>query len=235
MVNVDTVYQAVLTLTNKFQGGGYLSPDEFNTFANIANLELMDEYFSSFQNTQKLTDSIKTFISTKTLMIDELGMMQYPSDYYFFAAMRTYKLEDYLAVKTKCEKNNTPINYRGIRQVNIKVIDNDKLGSLMSSDLFAPNEQYPVAIFYGDYIQIYPLNLGIGILDYLFKPPAVNWGFTISGSTGLPIYNPETSTDFMWDDINQNSLIMKISRLLGVQIRETDLVQLTDGLDKQGI
>lgn len=235
MVSINSTYTACLTLFNKFQGGGYLSPDEFNVYAQIVNTELLDEFFSSFQNTQKLTDSVKTFISTKTLMIDIMGKMQYPSDYYFFAAMRTFKLEDYLAVKNKCDATNTPINYTGIRQVDIKVVDNDKIGGIMASDMFAPSPAYPIAVFYGDYIQIYPINLGIGILDYLFQPPTPVWGFTINGATGLPVYNPTTSTDFAWDDINANSIIMKICRLAGLEVREMDFVQATSQLDAQGI
>ena len=44
MVNVDTVYQRVLALANKEQRG-YITPQEFNTFANQAQKEILDQYF----------------------------------------------------------------------------------------------------------------------------------------------------------------------------------------------
>ena len=44
MVNVDTVYQRVLALANKEQRG-YITPQEFNLFANQAQMETFEQYF----------------------------------------------------------------------------------------------------------------------------------------------------------------------------------------------
>ena len=44
MVNVDTVYQRVLALANKEQRG-YITPHEFNLFANQAQMETFEQYF----------------------------------------------------------------------------------------------------------------------------------------------------------------------------------------------
>lgn len=43
-VNVDTVYQRVLAILNKEQRG-YVTPQEFNLFANQAQLDLFEQYF----------------------------------------------------------------------------------------------------------------------------------------------------------------------------------------------
>ena len=43
-VNIDTVYQRVLTLANKEQRG-YITPQEFNLYANQDQLELLNQYF----------------------------------------------------------------------------------------------------------------------------------------------------------------------------------------------
>ncbi len=43
-VSVDTVYQRVLAIANKEQRG-YLTPQEFNLFANQAQLEIFEQYF----------------------------------------------------------------------------------------------------------------------------------------------------------------------------------------------
>ena len=40
MVNIDNVYQKVLVLANKEQRG-YITPQEFNLFANQAQLEIL--------------------------------------------------------------------------------------------------------------------------------------------------------------------------------------------------
>ena len=44
MVNIDAVYQKVLALANKEQRG-YITPQEFNLFANQAQLEILNQYF----------------------------------------------------------------------------------------------------------------------------------------------------------------------------------------------
>jgi len=44
MVNVDTVYQTVLAIANKEQRG-YVTPQEFNLFANHAQMEIFEQYF----------------------------------------------------------------------------------------------------------------------------------------------------------------------------------------------
>ena len=43
-VSVDTVYQLVLSILNKEQRG-YVTPQEFNLFANQAQMDLFEQYF----------------------------------------------------------------------------------------------------------------------------------------------------------------------------------------------
>ena len=44
MVSIDTVYQRVLALANKEQRG-YITPQDFNLFANQAQMEIFEQYF----------------------------------------------------------------------------------------------------------------------------------------------------------------------------------------------
>ena len=44
MVRVDNVYQKVLALANKEQRG-YITPQEFNLFADLAQMEIFEQYF----------------------------------------------------------------------------------------------------------------------------------------------------------------------------------------------
>ena len=43
-VSIDTVYQRVLAFANKEQRG-YITPQEFNIFAENAQLEIFEQYF----------------------------------------------------------------------------------------------------------------------------------------------------------------------------------------------
>ena len=44
MVKIDDVYQKVLAIANKEQRG-YITPQEFNLFANQAQMEIFEQYF----------------------------------------------------------------------------------------------------------------------------------------------------------------------------------------------
>ena len=43
-ISIDTVYQRVQAILNK-ENRGYISPQEFNLFANQAQLEIFEQYF----------------------------------------------------------------------------------------------------------------------------------------------------------------------------------------------
>ena len=44
MVNINNVYQKVLALANKEQRG-YITPQEFNLFANQVQFDIFEDYF----------------------------------------------------------------------------------------------------------------------------------------------------------------------------------------------
>ena len=67
-VNIDNVYQKVLALANKEQRG-YITPQEFNLFADKAQNEIYDNYFHGFKMAQrKPTDQM--------LYADEVEMLE---------------------------------------------------------------------------------------------------------------------------------------------------------------
>ena len=52
MVNIDTVYQRVLAIANKEQRG-YITPLEFNLFANQVQLEIFEQYFYDLNQAER--------------------------------------------------------------------------------------------------------------------------------------------------------------------------------------
>ena len=53
MVNIDTVYQRVLAIANKEQRG-YITPQEFNLFANQAQMSIFEQYFYDLNQFERL-------------------------------------------------------------------------------------------------------------------------------------------------------------------------------------
>ena len=48
MISVDTVYQKVLSISNKEQRG-YITPQEFNLFADKAQMEIFENCFQKIR------------------------------------------------------------------------------------------------------------------------------------------------------------------------------------------
>jgi len=230
MININNLYQKVQQLSNKYQGSGYLPPNEFNRYVNMASLELLTQWFNVYQNTQRITDDIRRFIVTDKLPIDDYGRVEYPDDYIYFIALRTYNQKEYDEIKENC--NGTAVDYANISQVGVKLIDNDKLGNRMSSDLLRPTIEYPVGTMYSDYIQIYPTMLGMVQLDYLKKPQQAKWGY-VTDVSGLPIYNAATSVDLDWHDSVGNKIIMKVCKYFGIEVRDAELTNAIAQTDKE--
>ena len=69
MINIDTVYQKVLVLANKEQRG-YITPQEFNLFANKAQMDIYESYFHKYK-----TSKHKQF-SNEDSNADETGIIE---------------------------------------------------------------------------------------------------------------------------------------------------------------
>ena len=52
-ISIDTVYQRVQAILNK-ENRGYISPQEFNLFANQAQLEIFEQYFFDLNQYERL-------------------------------------------------------------------------------------------------------------------------------------------------------------------------------------
>ena len=66
-VSVDTVYQKVLALANKEQRG-YVTPQEFNLFADHAQMEILEQYFYDINQFNKVSGNNTDFADPLTLI-----------------------------------------------------------------------------------------------------------------------------------------------------------------------
>ena len=60
MVNINNVYQKVLALANKEQRG-YITPQEFNLFANLAQMEIFEQYFYDLNQLSRARSNSKEY------------------------------------------------------------------------------------------------------------------------------------------------------------------------------
>ena len=65
-VSVDTVYQKVLAFANKEQRG-YITPQEFNLFANQAQMDIFEQYFYDINQRERVPGNKDSYADIPTL------------------------------------------------------------------------------------------------------------------------------------------------------------------------
>ena len=232
MVNINDVYQRVLFIANKEQRG-YITPDEFNSYATQAQLEIFEGYFiKQFQAMQapmsesdyadismNVEEKINEFYASITNpTISSSGIYEYPSDF--------YRLTHVSVGGRLCDE-----------------VMHNKISYVMLSPLTAPTITQPVMVRRANGVQIYPSNLGgqSVIMDYLRRPVNPKWGFIMAPNME-PVYDPTVTTDYTQDagsvqfelhPSDEQDLVYKILTLAGVAIKQPDVSSFGQGKDSQ--
>jgi len=235
MVNINTVYNAVLVITNK-DNRGYITPEEFNSLAIQAQEAIFASYFmremtyemqtggsnveSDFSN-PKLTVAQKISAFYKEGTLTKAGILfPYPADF--------YKL--------------------GIVSVDGISADHSSHGEikyLTQSPLTHPVAKQPIYTLLKTGVRVYPDTVTTGVaIDYLSKPLKPKWGYLLNGT--VPIYDPTVfdpatdsydtnakSLNFELDPSEQVELIIRILTYAGVVIKQADVAQFALGREQE--
>lgn len=185
MVNIDTVYQKVLTLANKEQRG-YVTPQEFNLLANKAQLDLFNNYFHNMKTGyQKPLKNQTEGFDEMEMLKEKLGWLNrtqeastvfetwgninktivyIPSDCYKIASIYLKGVGDRLY-----EDPWTIDTTKQIEEVEIKQVSRSELKLMNGNYLTKPSIKRPVGVLYdtghlmvnyggggGSYLELYP-------------------------------------------------------------------------------
>ena len=217
MVNVDTVYQRVLTIANKEQRG-YITPLEFNLLANQAQLEIFENYFMELAqalvtpgNESEYSDIVKTLnekisiFKTRANLTKVGSFFLYPSDMHKLGTLwyaTTGLLED---------------------GVEIQEINEDELLDYYNSPLTKPNKSRPLYIRREENIRIISvaaITSGVSC-SYIKKPAKVEWGYVVTNEQAL--YNASSSENFELHTSEETTLVTGILGLAGIVMQKPDL------------
>jgi hypothetical protein len=220
-VSIDTVYQRVLAILNK-ENRGYVTPQEFNLFANQAQLEVFEQYFFDLNQYNRLPKNdteysdLPKLINEKLSKFKKSASVSYMTDHFHLPS-------DLHKLGTVIYNNTTPVEQ----------IDKKNLLEYQLSKLTAPTTNNPV------YIQsigntsnhwgliVYPTTINANIsITYVRKPNEVTWSSqTVVGNA---LYNASASTDFELHESEETNLVLKILLYAGVSIKDPNIAQLAD-------
>ena len=74
-VSIDTVYQRVLAILNKEQRG-YVTPQEFNLFANQSQLDIFEQYFYDINQFGRLSGNDTEFSDMLNILNEKINIFE---------------------------------------------------------------------------------------------------------------------------------------------------------------
>ena len=75
MINVDRIYQRVLTLANKEQRG-YITPQEFNLYANQAQMDIFEQYFYDLNQFRRMPGNDTMHADMVDILEEKIGVFE---------------------------------------------------------------------------------------------------------------------------------------------------------------
>tara|TARA_R110002074_G_scaffold198729_5_gene366384 strand:- start:556 stop:1236 length:681 start_codon:yes stop_codon:yes gene_type:complete len=218
MVNVDTVYQRVLALANKEQRG-YITPQEFNLFANQAQMETFEQYFYDINqfgrmhgNDTEYSDMLN-LLNEKIAIFKEQTTLSY-SQPVFQKPPQIYRLGTML--------------HKGIE---IQQVNYNELLQFAKSPLLKPTEALPVFFERNDGYIVKPNSITTNVIcTYVKNPDKVQWGYNVIGSNAL--YDATNTVHFELHRSEEASLVIKILGLAGITLNKPGLMQVGQQLDQ---
>ncbi len=239
MVNIDAVYQTVLALANKEQRG-YITPQEFNLFANQAQQSIFEQYFydlnqfkrvpgnqSNYADMTSIIEEKIAIFNRRTVLVQLLGGVSFstfalPNNFYRFINVQADYSSNFGNTYVDLAKGQRVVEIMSIAKANellhsgplVRPTVNRPIGYLQGT-AGAPVEQPSALIVYPEVPRLR--------VDYVARPDQAQWGYVVVNEKA--IWNPDASQNFQLHESEQKNLVVKILKLAGVSIEDAGLVQ----------
>ena len=231
-VNIDTVYQRVLAIANKEQRG-YITPQEFNLFANQAQMDIFEQYFYDLDQFYKVPGNDTTHSDMVDIIREKIDIFE--------------KYRQPIANLTAAAVGTFPAHYRMGEVyykctngwVELEKIDQNQIHHIQNSPLTAPTETRPCYVQLTEFtFQIYPETINDADeanvkCNYIARPATVEWAYTTVLSEAL--YNTNTSVNFQLHQSEESELVIKILELAGITIKDPQLYPIAAQEEAQNV
>ena len=243
-VSVDTVYQRVLAILNKEQRG-YVTPQEFNLFANQAQLDIFEQYFYDINQFGRVPGNDTEFSDMLNILNEKINLfetnaaMTYNASFYWQTPANLYRLGTIVYANTVTSKSlyptpNTVVNTTTL--VEAERINYNEYLMINQSEYLKPTNSRPVFVASTDGYKVYGAagELITGVTcNYIKNPAEAAWGYQIV--YGEALYDATTSVDFELHDSEETELVVKILEFAGLVVKDIQMYQIADGMEMQTV
>jgi|TARA_R110002073_G_scaffold109360_1_gene245287 hypothetical protein len=226
-VSVDTVYQTVLSTLNKEQRG-YVTPQEFNLFAEQAQLDIFEQYFYDINQFGRLHGNSTEYSDMLDILEEKLSVFEAPPVNVTMANTGIGTLP------TNYRLGNVMHTTNGVARI-VEKLNKKDIQILQMSPLTTPNLIRPAYTRTSEStIQLYPATIIADVTcDIISKPTPPNWNYVMV--YGEALYNATGSTDFQLHQSEEIALVEKILEFAGLSTKEVQMYQIANQEEMQTI
>jgi hypothetical protein len=212
-VSVDTVYQRVLAILNKEQRG-YLTPAEYNLFANQAQLDIFEQYFYDLNQFSRLPGNSTEYSDMVDILEEKISI--------FETFGSTTYANSYWPKPTDLYRLGSVI-YNGSE---VEHVNKNEYLYVTSSPLSKPTNDFPIYTRDTSGIKVYGVSeITAGVtFQYVKKPAKAIWNYT--EVNGEALYDTNGTVDFELHEAEETDLVIKILQLAGVLIKDPSVYQI---------
>lgn len=234
MVSILQVYTALKDLANKEQKG-FITPQVFNSFAALAQMNIYNEIFSELVDAKRI--SRQNFDPGR----DKSVRKQKEEDLSFYLKREVIPSNNGIVEKPLDLSRIVSISANGITEdgdvtsrTNCEIVyDPEKMDRILGSNLSTPTDDFPVALVSRIDIEVFPSGVEEITLTYYAKPTSFdsNGGISINppyydfntvnyDGSNVETFNALSSRNFMLPPHYLTEVVMEMAKLIGIRLRD---------------
>jgi hypothetical protein len=226
-VNIDTVYQRVLNIANKEQRG-YITPQEFNLFANQAQMDIFEQYFYDLNQFSRIQGNDSTYSDMVSILQEKIDVFEK------FRQNVTMSSGGVGTLPSHYRMGELYYNNSG-SYVEVEKLQQNELHHYINSPLTTPSVSLPIYVnTSASAIQVYPTTITSGVTcNYIARPATVKWAYTVVFEQAM--YNSNNSVNFELHESEETELVIKILSLAGVMLKDPNMYQIASAEDQKSL
>ena len=230
-VSIDNVYQKVLALANKEQRG-YITPQEFNLFADRAQNEIFDNYFHGFKMAQRKPND-QMFYGDEVEMLEE-KLHPFHIDTTVAVAGSDLALPSVHKIISITRANGTRLSQLNKTQI-AYTESNPLTKATLTRSVFVREDANTVTVYPPADATTWNMDTTVppdGVNDsegfevsYYTVPSTPKWTYVVAGEKALYNASAPDAQDFQLHAGEEENLVSRILMLAGVTIQKPEIQQ----------
>ena len=217
-VSINKVYNKVLAIANKEQRG-YITPQEFNVFADLAQLEIFEQYFYDKNQYMRVHSNEGEYSDIIHNLEEKISVFERTGN---IASSGEILINNFYRLGTVIFDQTTEV----------QEIQPDELLYMNDSLLLQPSLKRPVYVRRGNFTFGYPTAIQSSLTcTYIKKPSKPQWGYVVINDRAMYDGDSSVTTNFELHLSEENELVYKILKLAGLSMKRDDLAKGGQGLE----